>query len=72
MNQAEINAAIKNVWTNKLRQKEKSLTDSILNGYTKWVQNLVKQSAEQQAQKQQTQQSQPVQPQSTEQQGGAA
>ena len=72
MDQAEINTAIKKVWTDKLRQKEESLTDSILKGYTKWVQNLVKQSAEQQAQKQQAQQSQPVQSQDAEQQGGAA
>ena len=72
MTQAEINDKIKKVWTDQLKHKEESLTDNILKGYVKWVQNLVKQSAEQQTQKQQTQQSQPVQSQNPEQQGGAA
>lgn len=53
MDQAAINATIRKTWTEQLKKKEESLTDSILNGYTAWVQNLVKQAAEQQAQQQQ-------------------
>lgn len=74
MNQAEINASIRKTWTEQLKQKEESLTDSILNGFTAWVQNLVKQAAEQQAQQQQTQQTQAsgnAQP-GNQMQGGAA
>lgn len=59
MDQATINATIRKTWTEQLKKKEESLTDSILNGYTAWVQNLVKQAAEQQAQQQQA--SQPAQ-----------
>jgi len=58
MDQAVINDTIRQTWTEKLKQKAESLTDSILKGYTAWVQNLVKQAAEQQAQQQQVQQAQ--------------
>jgi hypothetical protein len=57
MDQVAINDTIRKTWTEQLQQKQESLTDSILNGFTAWVQNLVKQAAEQQAQ-QQTQQAQ--------------
>ena len=73
MTKAEIVDTMKKTWTEKLQQKEASLTDSILNGYTNWVQGLVKQVTEQQAVK--AKQSQPV-PQQIQQapnlQGGAA
>ena len=52
MDQATINATIRKTWTEQLKKKKESLTDSIINGYTAWVQNLVKQAAEQQAQQQ--------------------
>lgn len=74
MDQAEINVTIRKTWTEKLKQKDKSLTDSIINGYTAWVQNLVKQAAEQQVQQQQAQQAQAsdnAQP-GNQMQGGAA
>ncbi len=58
MDQAVINDTIRKTWTEQLKQKKESLTDSILNGFTAWVQNLVKQAAEQQAQQQQAQQAQ--------------
>lgn len=58
MDQAAINATIRKTWTEQLKKKKESLTDSIINGYTAWVQNLVKQAAEQQAQQQQVQQAQ--------------
>ena len=58
MDQAAINATIRKTWTEQLKKKDESLTDSIINGYTAWVQNLVKQAAEQQAQQQQAQQAQ--------------
>lgn len=64
MDQAAINATIRKTWTEQLKKKKESLTDSIINGYTAWVQNLVKQAAEQQAQQQaqQTQASGNAQP----------
>lgn len=74
MTKTEIVDTMKKTWTEKLQQKEKSLTQSILDGYTNWVQGLVKQVTEQQATKaQQTQQSQPApQQQVPSLQGGAA
>lgn len=74
MDQAVINETIRKTWTEQLKKKEESLTDSILNGYAAWVQNLVKQAAEQQAQQQQAQQAQAsgnAQP-GNQMQGGAA
>lgn len=74
MDQAVINETIRKTWTEQLKKKEESLTDSILNGFTAWVQNLVKQAAEQQAQQQQAQQTQVsgnAQP-GSQMQGGAA
>lgn len=59
MTKAEIVDTMKKTWTEKLQQKEKTLTQSILDGYTNWVQGLVKQVTEQQTTKaQQAQQSQ--------------
>lgn len=49
MDQSDINNAIKKVWTEELKKKKESLTDSIIENYADWVRNLVKQAAEQQA-----------------------
>ena len=59
MDQSDINNAIKKVWTEELKKKKESLTDSIIENYADWVRNLVKQAAEQQAV--QNQQVQPAQ-----------
>ena len=48
MDQSDINNAIKKVWTEELKKKKESLTDSIIENYADWVRNLVKQAAEQQ------------------------
>lgn len=74
MTKAEIVDTMKKTWTEKLQQKEKTLTQSILDGYTNWVQGLVKQVTEQQATKaQQVQQSQSApQQQAPSLQGGTA
>ncbi|MBR6134984.1 MAG: hypothetical protein IKQ22_00660 [Clostridia bacterium] len=73
MTKAEIVDTMKKTWTEKLQQKEASLTDSILNGYTNWVQGLVKQVTEQQAVKAKQSQPAPQQIQQTPSlQGGAA
>ena len=74
MTKAEIVDAMKKTWTEKLQRKETSLTESILNGYTNWVQGLVKQVTEQQAVKAKQSQSAPQQQaqQAPSLQGGAA
>ena len=73
MDQAAINETIRKTWTDQLKKKEESLTDSIIKGYTAWVQNLVKQATEHQAQQQaqQAQASGNAQP-DNQMQGGAA
>lgn len=76
MTQAEIVDSMKKTWTEKLQQKQESLTESILNGYAVWVQGLVKQVTEQQAVKAQQAVQVPQQEQQPQQapelQGGAA
>lgn len=73
MTKAEIVDTMKKTWTEKLQRKEASLTESILNGYTNWVQGLVKQVTEQQAVKAKQSQSAPQQTQQAPSlQGGAA
>lgn len=49
MSNAEIIASIKKTWTEQMQQKEKTLTQDILDGYARWVQQLVKQVTERQA-----------------------
>ena len=65
MTKAEIVDTMKKTWTEKLQKNETSLTESILNGYTNWVQGLVKQITEQQAVKAKQSQSAPQQIQQT-------
>ena len=71
MTKEEIVASMKKTWTEQLQKKDRDLTDSILEGYTSWVQGLVKQVTEQQAVAAQQSQQAPQQ-QAPNLQGGAA